>query len=132
MRIADIYLISPAHRRLVEASLAAVGLTEEAAVASGERHRPRQVAVACDQGLAQVRLDPATLEAAVQIVPWSRVVPPTLTVDAALRMERVEVTAHLALADPEAEVRATDRGEVAALVAFWAACIAHTRERHPS
>ena len=94
-------------------------------VAGGERHLPHQVAVACDQGLAQVRLDPGTLEASVQITPRSRVVPPTLSLDAALRMEQPELTARLTLADPEVDVRATESTEVAALTAFWAACVSH-------
>ncbi len=48
---------------------------------------------------------------------------PVLDVYAALRMERVELTAHLTLADPAAEIRATERTDVAAVAAFWAACV---------
>jgi hypothetical protein len=124
MKIADILEAHPAQRRLVDASLASLGLTEEAAVvARGERYRPGQVAVACDKALAYVSLDAQTLQASVHVYPWQQVPAPALDVTATLLMERVELAMRLTLADPVIEVRASERADIAALVAFWAACL---------
>jgi hypothetical protein len=119
---------------LAEATLAGLGLTDEAAVAiTDEGHTLTGAVVACDKGLVVLTVvGPRTLRAAVHA--WRDVSPPELTATTEEELEATLLKVEVRMARPPIEIGTVPfdlgavewmMGSTAAAVDFWKVCVEH-------
>jgi len=134
MRLGEVLKESHTTHLLAEATLARLGLTDEAAmIATDEGHKLSGVAVACDKGLVVFTLEGAArLRASVR--PWRDFPPPALTAITEEKLETTLMTVHVLMTRPQADLGTAefDLGNVAwqmdsteAAIEFWKACWEH-------
>ncbi len=131
MRLSDALKDHYAELVLAEATLARLGLTDEAAmIATDKSQKLCGIAVACDRGLAVFSVKGATSLHAV-IHPWRDVSPPTLNVFTEEKMETILIAAEVSFTRPQLDLDTPEfaLGNVEwrmdsrdAIIEFWRAC----------